>query len=415
MGKKEKIVSIIDKAAVFFFAVLIFFLPISNAAIESCFGLIYLCFIARCIFERPALNQIKAFFKDRVNLALLVFYICIGLSMFVSGPLLKKSFHAWFFKWGEGALLFYFARLFIKKRHLKLLLAVFLASSFIVSVDGLYQKATGYDFIRNFKLFEVNSHAPRATFAHCNDFAAYLVVAFFILLGAVINYKKLNQRLILSALFIFISVNTLFTYSRGAVFSLVGSGMFLINSFIAKKTKLIIIGVILLFVLIAFSMPFSRQRLAYTFSGAGDANRFNMWRVALLMYDESPFFGKGLGLFMDNNNNKRYFENMGGITFENTQYAHNCYLQILAETGVLGLLSFLWFLGELLMRGYKRIATNKEPLFIGIFCAFLAFLIHSFFDTQLYSLKLAILFWILAAFLSVYISRDSLADNSSAP
>jgi putative inorganic carbon (hco3(-)) transporter len=84
------------------------------------------------------------------------------------------------------------------------------------------------------------------------------------------------------------------------------------------------------------------------------------------------------------------------------QYAHNCYLQILAETGLIGLMTFLWFLFELIRNGYKKIKTNNDLISLGLFTGFLAFLIHMFFDTQMYSLKLSMLFWILAAFLETY-------------
>ena len=77
---RERLINIIDRAALFFFIVLIFFLPISNAAVESSFGFILLCFILRSILKRPTLQDIKTFFRNRINLSLLIFYIIIGLS-----------------------------------------------------------------------------------------------------------------------------------------------------------------------------------------------------------------------------------------------------------------------------------------------------------------------------------------------
>jgi len=81
-------------------------------------------------------------------------------------------------------------------------------------------------------------------------------------------------------------------------------------------------------------------------------------------------------------------------------------LQILAETGLLGLISFLWFLKELIFRSYNKLKQKSNSLFLGVFGGFLAFLIHSFFDTQLYHLKLSILFWLLASFIVVHITKD---------
>lgn len=405
--QREKIVAIVDRCAVFFFAVLIFFLPISNAAIESCFGFIYLCFIIRCVFKRPTRKEIKEFFTNRINLSLLIFYLAAASSMLVSGSLIAKSFHSWFFKWGEGVLLFYFAQVFIKKEQVKPLLTVFLASCLLVSIDGTYQKIFGYDFIRNFKLFKINSGAPRATFAHYNDFAAYLAVMLFVAFGLLISFKKILPRLILISAAVLMLTNLFFTYSRGGWLSFILVSAFLMFSFIGRKAKIAILCFSLIFLLGAISLPFARERLGYSFSKVGDANRFNMWKICLLMYKESPFVGKGIGLFMDHNNDPKYFDNMGGITFETTQYAHNCYLQMLAEMGLLGLVSFFWFVGEIIFRSYRIIVRKRNFLFAGIFCSLLVFLIHSFFDTQFYSLKLSTLFWLIAAFLGVYVLRES--------
>ena len=408
---KEKIVRGIDRCAFAFFAVLIFLIPISNAGIESCFGFIYLCFILRCIFRRPTFKAIKTFFKNRINLALLVFYICIGLSMLMSGPLLKKSFHAWFFKWGEGFLLFYFAQVFLTKKQIKLLMTVALFTCFIICLDGLYQRAFGVVFLRNLKLTKVNSAAPRASFSHYNDFATYLIVMFFLLFGFLGYQKKWVLQIPLIFLIILVLTNLSLTYSRGAWLSLIITGLLLAIFFGNKRIKIISLLVISIFILLITNLPFAKQRFFLTFQSGGDANRFNMWKIAFLMFKDSPLLGQGIGQFMDHVNDPKYFERMGGVMFQQGQYAHNCFLQILAETGALGFLSFLLFLGALLLRSYTKLKENTDFLFTGIFLAILAFLMHSFFDTQLYSLKLSILFWVLASFLAVYAVSDIKQDD----
>ena len=62
--KATKAVSIINKIAFFFFVVLIFFIPIAPAVIESVFGVLMLLFIIRSTIERPSLDKIKSFFKN---------------------------------------------------------------------------------------------------------------------------------------------------------------------------------------------------------------------------------------------------------------------------------------------------------------------------------------------------------------
>ncbi|MGB2601806.1 MAG: O-antigen ligase family protein [Candidatus Omnitrophota bacterium] len=395
----DKITGILDKLIFLFFAALIFLLPISNSGIEISFGCILAGMILKAALKPPSFEQIKKFFTDRVNLAVLVFYLCIGLSLFASGPLFEKSLRAWMAKWGEGVLLFYLARLFLKKEHLKPLLFVFLGTALLVCFDGLYQKVTGADFLRGFEIKEVGGRTPiRATFGYHPDFATYLITAFFINLGVFFSVKKKWVMAILVFSAVMIAVNIVFTYSRGAWLAFLMVCLFLGLFIPDKRSRSVILAMAGLFLLGILVSPALRQRFMFMMQKGGDAGRFRIWKVAFSMFRESPVIGSGLGLFMDNFS--KYSTSM-------PQYAHNCYLQVLAETGILGLVSFLWMLWEIIIRACSEIRKKVDMVQLGLFSGFLAFLIHAFFDTQLYSLKLSILFWVMASFLVV--STGSLA------
>ncbi|MBU1112447.1 MAG: O-antigen ligase family protein [Candidatus Omnitrophica bacterium] len=329
----------------------------------------------------------------------MIFYIAISLSMFVSGPLLKKSFHAWFFKWGEGFLLFYFAQVFLNKKQIKWLIGLFLLSSLLINIDGLHQVIKGVSFIRNYPmLFHNDLLAPTATFRHYNDFASYLVVSFFLLFGFLLSTRQLSYRLILVLFLPLLLTNLFLTYSRGAWLSLMILIIFVFLFATTKRIKIVSLVFILGLLTALVSIPVIQERFLSIFKYGGDADRFRVWKAAFLMFNSSPLIGKGIGTFMD------YLKQYGSQYFI-VQYAHNCYLQILAETGMIGFLAFFWFLGELFSRGYRSIKANKNYLSMGIFCALSAFLIHSFFDTQLYSLRLSIMFWLLLSFLTIYVKE----------
>ena len=121
-----------------------------------------------------------------------------------------------------------------------------------------------------------------------------------------------------------------------------------------------------------------------------------MWTTGWAMVQDHPILGLGLNTFMAN-----YLTYVTGPN-QGPAYAHNCFLQITAETGVIGLVSFLWFLLALFgcylspfknRRGPKELAN---PWLTGLTAALLAFLVQSMFDTNLYSLRQAALFWTLA-------------------
>jgi len=403
---KEKLLSVIDKAAFFFFAVLMLFLPVSNAVIESCFGFIFLLFILKLSLGGITIKDNK-FFKSKINLLVLIFFLSIGLSLLVSGPLLMKSFKAWFFKWGEGVLLFYFAQILLRKRDIAFLLIPLFASTFLQCIWGLYQLQ--FNIIKGLSLSYPATllNGVRAGFNHYNDFASFLTVVFFILLGALLKTKKTSLKIILGLLGILVTATILFTRSRGAwlAFLLIN----LLFGFIFYRKKKINLAysmyiIIPFFIIAIFWLSPLTERLFYSFKIGGDSDRLKVWRISLSIFKGSPLIGTGIGLFMD-----RLPPPLVGPT-----YAHNCYLQILVETGIIGLFSFLVFLGTIIKEGFVRIIRDFDELFLGLFSAFLAFLIHSFFDTQLYSLKLSILFWLLASFVAIYLS-EPLKRNTLSP
>ena len=103
------------------------------------------------------------------------------------------------------------------------------------------------------------------------------------------------------------------------------------------------------------------------------------------MIRDHPFVGRGIGTFMD------YFHDY--MPQFPTEYAHNCFLQIWAETGMFALLAFLGFCIILLGTGMKTFLRTNNYAVLGLVCGLFGFLVHSFFDTQLYSLPLSMLFW----------------------
>ena len=76
-------------------------------------------------------------------------------------------------------------------------------------------------------------------------------------------------------------------------------------------------------------------------------------------------------------------------------YAHNCYLQIWAETGIFSLLAFILFFSLILYKGIRAYRKNSNPFLLGLICGLFGFLVHCFFDIHLYSLQLAFLFWLM--------------------
>jgi O-antigen ligase len=126
--------------------------------------------------------------------------------------------------------------------------------------------------------------------------------------------------------------------------------------------------------------------------------RLGIWGVSLKMMRDKLFFGHGINTFM------RVFQAYRGNNLGPT-YAHNCFIQLAAETGAIGLFSFLWIIVRMLHCSLKNMKNifeydqNFGVLAIGLLSGIFAFLVHSFFDTHLYSLQLSVYLWFLIGML----------------
>jgi O-antigen ligase len=113
------------------------------------------------------------------------------------------------------------------------------------------------------------------------------------------------------------------------------------------------------------------------------------------MIQAHPFLGTGLGAF-----GVIYtrFDTRNGLL--RLEQAHNDYLQILSDGGIVGALLALAFVVILFSRAFYRMRT-RDPFRRGVALASLggcfAVLVHSFFDFTLHTTANALLFLVLAA------------------
>lgn len=124
-------------------------------------------------------------------------------------------------------------------------------------------------------------------------------------------------------------------------------------------------------------------------------DRWMMWQAAIRMIADRPWLGHGVNTFMANY--LTYW--VGGE--RQPRYAHNCYLQVAAETGLVGLAAFAWLLAALFFRLVRglRASVGRGPehsLLAGCLAGLVAFAVQAGYDTNFYALRQAALFWVLA-------------------
>jgi putative inorganic carbon (HCO3(-)) transporter len=396
---KEKLLSLAETWSEFFLYGFILFTPLGNAGGEIFFGLIALCFVIRKMI-RPDFN----FLKKREYFWLLLFFVFCGLSLINSGPLLQKSVRALFLKWGKFILVFIFIReMLTSSVKLKRVAWVITGVAALIALDCLVQYFTGHDLFYGRPPIHGSGYlALTASFKNSNNLSSYLVPMTLVVLALAATAPTGRLRWILWTLTGGLGACLLLTFSRGAWIGFL-CGLFLM-AFLLRRWK-VLLPVLALFVLAIGLNPLLAKRavpvlfLAAGQQTAGFSERTELLKIGAELIRENPFLGKGLGTFMD-------YAGQRAVTAK-ADYAHNCYLQIWAESGIFSLLVFLLFAGTVLGKALKARKTNKDPLLLGLLCGIFAFLIHSAFDTQFYSLQQAFLFWSMFGILAAASDRSA--------
>jgi len=148
--------------------------------------------------------------------------------------------------------------------------------------------------------------------------------------------------------------------------------------------SLFVLTIFILSVLITRSAD-HKQHVQPIFS---TAMRLNYWKDALIIIKTAPLTGVGLGNF----------------NIFSTRFAHNSYLQIWAEMGILGLISILWLIIATFKSGLKdtESATRKNQS-AGLVAAGTVFLIHNFVEFSFFLPEVALIWWVI---LGLTISKE---------
>ena len=120
--------------------------------------------------------------------------------------------------------------------------------------------------------------------------------------------------------------------------------------------------------------------------------RWTIWQATVRMALETPVFGVGLGAYQDAFTR---FRPTVVPADKLVDFAHNDYLQLLAETGVVGFGLLAWALVGLAVFVVRRLVLRRDPLVkgltIGALCALAVAAFHSVLDFGLHRPANAIL------------------------
>jgi O-antigen ligase len=389
----------IDLVSEFFLWVMAFGITFSNAAVEVCVGFIIFLFFVKFI-----LRLFKADKEDLKGSNINVFILIYFLVVFVT--FLKGSFAGVYLNdLSRGLLrsvkylLLFISLVDLLKDNLsrmRRLFWVIIWISLFTFFNGVFQNIFGFDILRQKTINRQDSlNRICSSFVHPNDFGAYIISVLPLSLVFLLRESKLRKRLLLILVFVLGFYCLIRTSSRGAWIGFLISLVFFL--FFYRRKLLFIVPVFIgLFILIS---PRGLERFISIFSLEGTSlERLQIWSGAWNMIKVHPLLGFGINTYSN------YFPKYKPPEYPDLCYAHNSYLQMWTEIGLIGLVAFLLILIIVVISSIKVIRKKKlesinDFILLGLLTGYISFLIQSFLDTNLFSLVLLTQFWLLTVFI----------------
>jgi len=317
-----------------------------------------------------------------------------------------------------GALLIYFSATLVfidTPRRLRLIVRTIMIFGFFLAIFGLSQSVISPT--RVYWIRELSQSTAFGPFINRHHFAGYMELTLALPLGLLFaGAVDKEKRLIYLFVAALMGVALVMTSSRGGVVSLIAEILFFVvvtglwrkenhreskrRSRLRSAAAKVALGlalVVSLFVgVLLLGGDWSLNRLVDSVNTDDPTTgRTHFWSVTVEMIKAHPFVGTGLGAF-----GVIYtrFDSRNGLM--RLEQAHNDYLQILSDGGIIGAFLGLAFVVLLFRRAFQRM-RSRDVFRSGVALAALggcfAVLVHSFFDFTLHTTSNALLFLVLAA------------------
>ena len=299
-------------------------------------------------------------------------------------------------------LLFLLSQAFVRRSHWRGFVWFVMTLGFLVSVFAILQHLTFNGKLYWFREMRFGG-LPFGPYVNRNHFAGFAEIVIPVALVPLVLGKVRRERLFLVALFAMVPiVALLLSASRGGIVSFAVQMLLLFVLLLIRRirSRFVVIGGVVVLCAAMFVSWIGVQQVLSRFvgietlevsAGKRSAMRQGTWQLFL----DHPLLGTGLGTF------EIVFPPYDSV-FDGkiANHAHNDYLEVLAETGMVGGLCCLWFLWVVLVQSLKGMAELGESFGSALNLAGLVacsgILVHSLVDFNLRIPANALLFFVSA-------------------
>ena len=250
-------------------------------------------------------------------------------------------------------------------------------------------------------IYETRFAVPFGSFVNRHNFAAYMEMTLSVPLGLVFaGAVTKDKRLLYLTAIALMGVALLMSGSRGGLVALLAEIILLVMLTTAATSRRALILKVgfsgLLIAAIVVGSLFiggesSLTRIAETASSKDvTTDRGHIWSVTMDVIAHNMPLGAGFGAF-----GVAYtpFDDYSGL--ERVEQAHNDYLQVIADAGIVGVIIGLLFLISLFRLGLTAAKTEnvyRRGVAIGALAGCFGILVHSIFDFVLHTTAVSVLF-----------------------
>jgi len=301
-----------------------------------------------------------------------------------------------------------------ERRSKKLLFSILTFGS-LFAFAGILQKVASPDAMYGYR--QSADSIPFGPLINQHHFAAFMEMTSGLALGLLFGtgLKREHKPFLMIAAAL-MGIAIVFTGSRGGMISYAGVIAFvLIASYAVRRRSgsteglsssgtsrvTAALGIVALVFVVAgsaFYLGGGDSLLRGIGLNVGDADittgRIQFWTIALKIFAAHPILGSGLDSYRVANT---FYDPQNGTFL--VEHAHNDYLQILSDTGILGFACIVAFVVLLFRDGIKNISGSAnglgQSIAIGALAGCLGIAIHSFFDFPLRTPANALFFLLL--------------------
>lgn len=364
--------------------------PYSKQIAKVCFwvglflwGVINIC----SYFEKmKAINKSKIF-NNPVNIFVGCFLVCAILSTIFSLNFYHSQ-RVLFERYIPYILLFMIGYLSVNiKKGLYVLTSVFLLGSVFLGVGGVYD---------HFHL-----QAPRlfTVFGTHINMSNYLLIAIPLSL-VIIFWGKYKFLKALSSINLVILLPVLIWNGSRSCWLVILLIILLIGLF--RNIKLLIPILVFIVMLFIFIPGGSKNRLNANFDTVTIGGRDRLYAAAINMVKEFPAFGAGVGMYKELLYRGSFIPTEGYLGRKTHLHAHNVYLEIAAEMGIIGLISFVGIFFAFFWKIFKSrkmlkgLPADEAVIILGAASVVFVNLIHAFSATTfIVGMQDALMFWLI--------------------